>query len=280
MPTSSPRPRAAVRREPLLLSRPGGSADAGNPPSPSQGTASPQNPPLHPPRPRIADALTICHTGDYAIQFHRCHRTSDRRRFRLVQSHRPRGVGPAVAIGGVALRAGVPGGRHAAKSTASTSRPFVKNGRRSRPLSATTSEPPPPSRIPLSPEVEDSLQLACDRLDFLPRRPELATEHLLLRLGRRPITRWPPGCGSRGSTPTPSKRRSVASMDTTLPGAFDEEVTAAASPAGPHHSPLGPPAAPHANRCSPRVGRRRQSRSRGVAGDRGLRPLRVWTIRI
>ncbi len=37
-------------------------------------------------------------------------------------------------------------------------------------------------RIPFSPEVEDSLQLACERLDFLPRRPELATEHVLLGL--------------------------------------------------------------------------------------------------
>jgi len=37
-------------------------------------------------------------------------------------------------------------------------------------------------RIPLSSDVECSIQAACDRLDFLPRRPELATEHLLLGL--------------------------------------------------------------------------------------------------
>jgi thiamine-phosphate pyrophosphorylase len=37
-------------------------------------------------------------------------------------------------------------------------------------------------RIPFSAEVEDSIQIACVRLDFLPRRPELATEHLLLGL--------------------------------------------------------------------------------------------------
>ena len=37
-------------------------------------------------------------------------------------------------------------------------------------------------RVPLSPDVEDSIHVACDRLDFLPRRPELATEHLLLGL--------------------------------------------------------------------------------------------------
>ena len=36
--------------------------------------------------------------------------------------------------------------------------------------------------IPFSSDVEVSIQSACDRLDFLPRRPELATEHLLLGL--------------------------------------------------------------------------------------------------
>ena len=39
----------------------------------------------------------------------------------------------------------------------------------------------PPKFLSL-PTVEDSIQVACDRLDFLPRRPELATEHLLLGL--------------------------------------------------------------------------------------------------
>ena len=43
--------------------------------------------------------------------------------------------------------------------------------------------------IPFSPDVEDAIQLACDHLDFLPRRPELATEHLLLGLVLA-ITRW------------------------------------------------------------------------------------------
>jgi thiamine-phosphate pyrophosphorylase len=36
--------------------------------------------------------------------------------------------------------------------------------------------------MPFSTEVECSIQAACARLDFLPRRPELATEHLLLGL--------------------------------------------------------------------------------------------------
>jgi thiamine-phosphate diphosphorylase len=52
-------------------------------------------------------------------------------------------------------------------------------------------------RIPFSLEVEDSLQAACDRLDYLPRRPELATEHVLLGLvsADHEVAIWLRQCG-------------------------------------------------------------------------------------
>ncbi len=111
-----------------------------------------------------------------------------------------------------------------------------------------TLAPPPktstasPSRIPLSPEVEDSLQLACVRLDFLPRRPELATEHLLLGLvlADHEAAAW---LRQQGLDPDAVEAEIRGLYGYTLPGAFDEEVTAAASPAGPITS-AGPPAAP------------------------------------
>ena len=53
--------------------------------------------------------------------------------------------------------------------------------RRKQPAKAGTTNDESPA-LPFAADIDISIQAACARLDFLPRRPELATEHLLLGL--------------------------------------------------------------------------------------------------
>ena len=113
------------------------------------------------------------------------------------------------------------------RSTASTSRPCARMADARAHLRK--SQNPPctggrPAEFPSPPRSKIRSNSACDRLDFLPRRPELATEHLLLGLASadHEVAVW---LRQRGVDPDALEAEIRGLYGYVLPDALDEAAT-------------------------------------------------------